>query len=228
MAEKSGIVFVGNKMPMDYVLAIITGLSASDAKKITLKARGKAITTAVDAAEITRNRFLKDLKVSKIAIGTEEMPPRERTRRTWDSIPSACRVSSLKHVNKPRHSGLVRATRTGGSRGCEDGASGSRERLVPARLAGQFCMALIPRRSRGSCRGARYNVTQPESPFFVTSPRKAARENQEGRSCSAASAFLSLAAYSPHLAGWRGRSCVKAYFTLFTASSAASFTFSAT
>jgi archaea-specific DNA-binding protein len=77
MSEKSGIIFVGNKMPMDYVLAIITGLSASNTQEITLKARGQAITTAVDAAEITRNRFLKDLKVRKIAIGTEEMPPRE-------------------------------------------------------------------------------------------------------------------------------------------------------
>ena len=77
MTEKSKIVFVGKKMPMDYVMAIITGLSANDAKDITLKARGQAITTAVDAAEITRNRFLKNLKVSKILIATEEMPPRE-------------------------------------------------------------------------------------------------------------------------------------------------------
>jgi DNA-binding protein len=82
MTEKSKIVFVGNKMPMDYVLAIITGLSASTNNEITLKARGKAITTAVDAAEITRNRFLKDLKVSNITIATEEMPPREGETRT--------------------------------------------------------------------------------------------------------------------------------------------------
>jgi DNA-binding protein Alba len=81
MSEKAGIVFIGSKMPMDYVLAIITGLSASNAKEITLKARGQAITTAVDAAEITRNRFLKDLKIGKIVIGTEEMPPREGETR---------------------------------------------------------------------------------------------------------------------------------------------------
>src|SRR3990170_9042506 len=80
-SEKSKIVFVGNKMPMDYVMAIMTGLSASTDKAITLKARGQAITTAVDAAEITRNRFLKNLKVSKIAIGTQEMPPREGETR---------------------------------------------------------------------------------------------------------------------------------------------------
>jgi len=81
MAKESGIVFVGSKPPMSYVMAIITSLSASDAKEITLKARGRAITTAVDTAEITRSRFMKDLKVSKIAIGTEEMPPREGENR---------------------------------------------------------------------------------------------------------------------------------------------------
>jgi DNA-binding protein Alba len=81
MAEKSGIVFIGSKPAMSYVLAIITNLSASNAKEITLKARGRAITTAVDVAEITRNRFLKDLKISKISIGTEEMPPREGENR---------------------------------------------------------------------------------------------------------------------------------------------------
>jgi archaea-specific DNA-binding protein len=40
------------------------------------KQEAKAITTAIDVAEIARNRFIKDLKVSKIAIGTAEMPPR--------------------------------------------------------------------------------------------------------------------------------------------------------
>ena len=82
MAEKSGIVFIGSKPPMDYVLAVMTRISASNAKEVVLKARGRAIATAVDVAEITRNRFLKDLKVSGIAIGTEEMPAREGENRT--------------------------------------------------------------------------------------------------------------------------------------------------
>ena len=81
VSDKSGIVFIGSKPPMDYVLAIITGLSANNAKEITLKARGRAITTAVDAAEITINRFIKDLTVSKIGIGTEELPAREGETR---------------------------------------------------------------------------------------------------------------------------------------------------
>jgi DNA-binding protein len=82
MAEKSGIVFIGSKPPMDYVLAVMTRLSASNAKEVVLKARGQAITTAVDVAEITRNRFLKDVKIGRIAIGTEEMPAREGENRT--------------------------------------------------------------------------------------------------------------------------------------------------
>jgi DNA-binding protein len=81
MAEKSAIVFIGSRTPMDYVLAVITRLSAGNAKEVVLKARGQAITTAVDVAEITRNRFLKDLKISKISIGTEEMPAREGENR---------------------------------------------------------------------------------------------------------------------------------------------------
>jgi DNA-binding protein len=81
MSEKSVIVFVGSKTPMDYVLAVMTRLSAGNAKEVVLKARGQAITTAVDVAEITRNRFLKDVKVSRIAIGTEEMPAREGENR---------------------------------------------------------------------------------------------------------------------------------------------------
>jgi len=81
MSEKSAIVFIGSKTPMDYVLAVMTRLSANDSKEVILKARGQAITTAVDVAEITRNRFLKNLKVSRIAIGTEEMPAREGENR---------------------------------------------------------------------------------------------------------------------------------------------------
>jgi DNA-binding protein len=82
MSEKSAIVFVGSKTAMEYVLAVMTRLSASNANEVVLKARGQAITTAVDVAEITKNRFLKDLKVSKIAISTEEMPAREGENRT--------------------------------------------------------------------------------------------------------------------------------------------------
>jgi DNA-binding protein len=81
MTEKTETIYVGSKPAMSYVLAVVTSLSASNAKEVTMKARGRAITTAVDVAEIVRSRFLKDLKISKIAIGTEEMPPKEGQNR---------------------------------------------------------------------------------------------------------------------------------------------------
>ena len=77
MSENLDVIYIGRKPVMSYVLAVITSFSGSDAKEITLKARGQAITTAVDVAEITKRRFLKELKIGKISIGTEEMPPRE-------------------------------------------------------------------------------------------------------------------------------------------------------
>jgi len=81
MSSEPKVIFVGRKLPMDYVLGIITSFSGSNVKEVTLKARGQAINTAVDAAEIVRHRFLKELSVSKISIGTEEMPPREGENR---------------------------------------------------------------------------------------------------------------------------------------------------
>lgn len=76
-SEDRNIIYIGRKPPMSYVMGIITSFNTSDTKEVVLKARGQAITTAVDAAEITRSRFMKDITVSKINIGTEEMPPRE-------------------------------------------------------------------------------------------------------------------------------------------------------
>jgi DNA-binding protein len=72
--EKTGRngVFIGTKPVMSYVLAAITQVNMG-VGDVTLKARGKAISRAVDVAEIVRNRFVKDLKVKSIAIGTEEL-----------------------------------------------------------------------------------------------------------------------------------------------------------
>jgi len=55
-------------------------LNSSDVKEVSLKARGRAITTAVDTAEIVRRKFLKELKANKITIGTEEMQREDGTR----------------------------------------------------------------------------------------------------------------------------------------------------
>ena len=66
------VVFVGTKPVMNYVLAVITQFNVG-VGDVILKARGKAISRAVDVAEITRNRFLQGLTVKNIQIGTEEL-----------------------------------------------------------------------------------------------------------------------------------------------------------
>jgi DNA-binding protein Alba len=81
MSSEPKIMFVGRKPPMSFVLGIITSFAGPNVEEITLKTREQAINTAVDAAEIARHGFMKELNVSKIAIGTEEMPPREGESR---------------------------------------------------------------------------------------------------------------------------------------------------
>jgi DNA-binding protein len=75
--KEPNVVYIGTKPPMDYVMAVITAFNMTDGAQITLKARGRAISTAVDVAEITRNRFLQDIKLHDISIGTEEIVPKE-------------------------------------------------------------------------------------------------------------------------------------------------------
>ena len=71
-AAAENAVFIGVKPVMNYVLAVITQFN-SGIGDVTLKARGKAISRAVDVAEIVRNRFLQSLNVKSISIGTQEL-----------------------------------------------------------------------------------------------------------------------------------------------------------
>ena len=70
MAE--GSVFIGNKPVMNYVLAVLTQFN-SGIDEVAIKARGKAISRAVDVAEIVRKRFLSDVDVKDIKISTEKI-----------------------------------------------------------------------------------------------------------------------------------------------------------
>ena len=68
----SNVVYIGNKPVMNYCLAVLSSLQGNSST-VTLKARGRAISTAVDVAEVTRSRFMEDLAVENIEIGTEEL-----------------------------------------------------------------------------------------------------------------------------------------------------------
>ena len=65
-------VFVGNKPVMNYVLAVLTQFN-SGAKEVAIKARGRAISRAVDVAEIVRKRFMIDVDVKEIKTSTEKI-----------------------------------------------------------------------------------------------------------------------------------------------------------
>jgi DNA-binding protein len=67
---KENTVFVGNKPVMNYVLAVVTQFN-NGASEVAIKARGKAISRAVDTAEISLNRFLEGVTKKDIIISTE-------------------------------------------------------------------------------------------------------------------------------------------------------------
>lgn len=66
------VVYIGNKPLMNYVLAVVKEFSGG-AQEVIIKARGRAISRAVDAAEVSRNRFVTEAKVKEIRIGTERI-----------------------------------------------------------------------------------------------------------------------------------------------------------
>jgi len=66
------IVILLSKPAMNYVLAVITAYNASP-DGITLKARGRAITSAINVTELCRNKFLSDVAKPEVEINTEEL-----------------------------------------------------------------------------------------------------------------------------------------------------------
>lgn len=70
--SRSNTVFIGRKPVLNYVLACMT-LFKSGSEDVVVKARGRSISTAVDVVEVTRNRFMPNLKIESIKIGTEQL-----------------------------------------------------------------------------------------------------------------------------------------------------------
>lgn len=73
-------VLIGRKPVMNYVIACLTFFN-SNAEKVVLKARGRAISRAVDTVELLRRAFVKNVDIENIEIGTEEIT-REDNRRS--------------------------------------------------------------------------------------------------------------------------------------------------
>ena len=58
--SQDNIIYIGRKPAMSYVMATLATFNNNET--VHLKARGRAITTAVDVAEITRNRYMTEME----------------------------------------------------------------------------------------------------------------------------------------------------------------------
>lgn len=71
-------VFVGNKPFMNYVTAVVMQFTTKDAKEVTVKARGKFISRAVDVVEVATKRFLEgQIEIKDIKIDSEGFKNKE-------------------------------------------------------------------------------------------------------------------------------------------------------
>jgi DNA-binding protein len=70
--KSDNVVLIGKKPIMNYVTACITFFNSGE-KQVVVKARGRAISRAVDTIELLRRAFVKNLKINNIKISTEEL-----------------------------------------------------------------------------------------------------------------------------------------------------------
>ncbi|MCW3974680.1 MAG: DNA-binding protein Alba [Candidatus Bathyarchaeota archaeon] len=66
------IVRIGKKPSMNYISACVTLFNTGN-DQIVVRARGKAITKAVDIVEMLRRSFIKKLKVKSINVDSDEL-----------------------------------------------------------------------------------------------------------------------------------------------------------
>jgi len=84
-AREENTVFIGKKPVMNYVVACLTFFNAGG-KEVTVKARGRAISRAVDTIELLRRAFVKDVGVKNISLGTEEVTREEGRKSNVSTI----------------------------------------------------------------------------------------------------------------------------------------------
>ena len=71
MAKDDNAVYIGRRPTMNYVMATMMVLNRGD--ECIVKARGRAISHAVDVCEILRNRFLTGTIYKDIKLSTEQL-----------------------------------------------------------------------------------------------------------------------------------------------------------
>jgi DNA-binding protein len=83
--EDDNTVYVGSKPAMSYVLAVVTQFSEGH-ETVHVKARGKAISRAVDVAEMVQSKFEEEADVDDIAIDTDQIETDEGDELNVSSI----------------------------------------------------------------------------------------------------------------------------------------------
>jgi archaea-specific DNA-binding protein len=77
MANDNSI-FIGNKPFMNYVTSVVVQFTTKGAQEVMIRARGKFISRAVDIAEVSMKRFLKDqIALKDIRIDSEGFTNKE-------------------------------------------------------------------------------------------------------------------------------------------------------
>jgi DNA-binding protein len=76
-------VFIGRKKSINYVMAAMVVLND---KPVTLLARGRSISRAVDVAEILMNKFIKGATYGEIKIATETITNTDGTNSNVSSM----------------------------------------------------------------------------------------------------------------------------------------------
>ena len=81
------MIYIGNKSVMSYVLAVVTQFNNGLSDEVLIKARGRAISRAVDTAEVVRNKFMQGLlDVKDIKMGTEQLVGGEGDKMNVSSL----------------------------------------------------------------------------------------------------------------------------------------------
>lgn len=98
MDHNDNSIFIGAKPFMNYVTGVVMQFTTKNATDVTIKARGKFISRAVDVAEVASRRFLDNgVGVHDIRINSEEFENNEGKQ---------VRVSTIEIVLKKKESDL--------------------------------------------------------------------------------------------------------------------------
>lgn len=77
MTEDSSV-FIGDKPFMNYVTAVVMQFTVKNADVVTVKARGRFISRAVDVAEVATKRFMvNQVSAKEIRINSEDFKNKE-------------------------------------------------------------------------------------------------------------------------------------------------------